>query len=258
MWKRFQHSNKVMVGICATYTILHNNTCALWSPWDTNKTIWPIHYICWMLELRLSGWSTPTARQTSLTLMTYWSSWIYKHRPLSMQWLTTPREPWIMRYARATASLSPVVLLAPLNQQVNLVFFARLTHTISFLVPSLRLFLLISWWRQWRQTHMCLNCLRPGLFVKQCKSLHECREWQKLHHSLLHIDSITSSTVSPTPLNPLTHVSSITATGLKSNILHMTCQASVTSNLSITTCALLHSGWWARVKQGTSFVFEHF
>ena len=36
---------------------------------------------------------------------------------------------------------------------------------------------------------LCINGLRPGHFVKLCKSLHRCRKWQKPHHTLLHVES---------------------------------------------------------------------
>lgn len=35
---------------------------------------------------------------------------------------------------------------------------------------------------------VCLNCLQPGHFIKDCKSLHRCRKCQKPHHTLLHVD----------------------------------------------------------------------
>ena len=33
---------------------------------------------------------------------------------------------------------------------------------------------------------LCMNCLRPGHFIKQCKSLNCCRKCQKPHHDWLH------------------------------------------------------------------------
>ena len=39
-----------------------------------------------------------------------------------------------------------------------------------------------------RQYGHCLNCLRHGHFVKDCKSLHHCKVCQRPHHLLLHID----------------------------------------------------------------------
>ena len=35
---------------------------------------------------------------------------------------------------------------------------------------------------------LCMNCLKPGHFIKQCKSLQRCRKCQKTHHMLLHQD----------------------------------------------------------------------
>ena len=88
-----------------------------------------------------------------------------------------------------------------------------------------------------KANNLCLNCLRPGHYLKHCKSLHKCRECQRPHHTLLHIDkgepsmaqtpTGNSSTSSSPPTLP--SVSSHTATGLKSNSLLMTCQLMVIS-----------------------------
>ena len=39
-----------------------------------------------------------------------------------------------------------------------------------------------------RAKGLCLNCLRPGHFVKECTSTNRCRMCQKAHHTLLHVD----------------------------------------------------------------------
>ena len=50
---------------------------------------------------------------------------------------------------------------------------------------------------------ICVNCLKLGHFVKQCKSLHHCKTCQKPHHTLLHIDNTpTLSSSTPTPPKP--------------------------------------------------------
>ena len=76
---------------------------------------------------------------------------------------------------------------------------------------------------------LCMNYLKPGHFVKQCKLLHRCRKYQKPHHTLLHVESkkVTPSTVAPIAqpstqptVNP---VLSNTAMGFTSNSLLMTC-----------------------------------
>ena len=74
---------------------------------------------------------------------------------------------------------------------------------------------------------LCLNCLRPGHFVKDCTSVHRCKKCQRSHHTLLHIEAKeenpsvaqrppTNSTAIPIP--------SYAATGIKSNLLLMTCR----------------------------------
>ena len=44
-----------------------------------------------------------------------------------------------------------------------------------------------------RSNGLCLNCLRPGHFVKGCRSLHKCRVCQKPHHTLLHLEESKGS-----------------------------------------------------------------
>ena len=36
-----------------------------------------------------------------------------------------------------------------------------------------------------KEHSVCMNCPRPGHFVKQCKSLHHCHKCQKTHYTLL-------------------------------------------------------------------------
>ena len=67
-----------------------------------------------------------------------------------------------------------------------------------------------------RGNDMCLNCLKPGHFVRQCKSLYRCRKCQKPHHTLLHTE--TTGTDNSTPLT----APSLAASGMKTNSLLMT------------------------------------
>ena len=56
-----------------------------------------------------------------------------------------------------------------------------------------------------KDNKLCLNCLKPGHFVRECKSLRRCRQCQKPHHTLLHVEpkdsapnqSPASSSVAP-------------------------------------------------------------
>ena len=78
----------------------------------------------------------------------------------------------------------------------------------------------------------CMNCLRSGHFVKQCKSLHRCRKCQRPHHTLLHIEaergSQTDTTSAPSH-SAAKPVTSHTAAGLSSNALLMTCRVLIDS-----------------------------
>ena len=76
---------------------------------------------------------------------------------------------------------------------------------------------------------LCLNCLRPGHFVKQCKSLHRCRRCQNPHHTLLHVDRKEQNTLPAAPApTPVTNVSAnVTTPGLSSHSLLMTCHVLV-------------------------------
>ena len=101
-----------------------------------------------------------------------------------------------------------------------------------------------------RSNDHCLNCLRPGHYVKECKSLHRCKHCQRPHHSLLHIDNKDSkSTANDTAIANVSgnHAS----VRLKSNLLLMTCQVLVESPQGKTRArALLDSG------SSASFVSE--
>ncbi len=75
---------------------------------------------------------------------------------------------------------------------------------------------------------ICMNCLRPGHFVKQCKLVHHCQTCQNPHHTLLHIDStptLTSST--PIPPKPCVHAPVVSATNVSRSPLMMTCMVLV-------------------------------
>ena len=73
--------------------------------------------------------------------------------------------------------------------------------------------------------NLCLNCLQPGHFVRQCKSLHRCKVCQKPHHTLLHVD--TKETNAPSSDSTVKPVSSNAAAGLASSALLMTCRVLV-------------------------------
>ena len=90
----------------------------------------------------------------------------------------------------------------------------------------------------------CLNCLRPGHFVKVCKSMHHCKVCQKPHYSLLHLDKPPEPDNSEVPAN-------CASVKVPSNPLLMTCQVSVQSHSGVMQVrALLDSG------SAASFVSE--
>lgn len=89
---------------------------------------------------------------------------------------------------------------------------------------------------------ICMNCLRPGHFVKQCKSVHYCRKCQKPHHTLLHVEK-TTTTNSSDPQQVVSTVSANTAVGLSPDSLLMTCrvQAQAPDGSTVEVRALLDS-----------------
>ena len=75
--------------------------------------------------------------------------------------------------------------------------------------------------------HLCMNCLRPGHFVKECTSVHRCRKCQKPHHTLLHLEHKDIAATSTGTTSTSQSVVSNTATGLSSKSLLMTCRVLV-------------------------------
>ena len=85
-----------------------------------------------------------------------------------------------------------------------------------------------------KTNNMCINCMRPGHYLKNCRSSHRCRVCQKPHHTLLHIEDkevIPHSAPTDTVQNTVSLAAPITsshvATGIKSNLLLMTCRVKV-------------------------------
>ena len=63
-----------------------------------------------------------------------------------------------------------------------------------------------------KDNHLCMNCLKPGHFVHECKSLHRCRKCQRPHHTLLHLDQGDAQGGTSLPTPPSSHpISPITA-----------------------------------------------
>ena len=49
---------------------------------------------------------------------------------------------------------------------------------------------------------LCMNCLGPNHFVRQCKSVHRCKQCQKPHHTLLHVEGTHKISSTPVTLTP--------------------------------------------------------
>ena len=68
---------------------------------------------------------------------------------------------------------------------------------------------------------LCLNCLRPGHYVRDCASSHRRKKCHKPHHTLLHVEAKDESPVQTPPV--VTPISSNVTMGIQSNTLLMTC-----------------------------------
>ena len=99
--------------------------------------------------------------------------------------------------------------------------------------------------------NLCMNCLAPNHFVRQCKSVQRCKRCQRPHHTLLHVDASPVSSASasvtsareqrtdndtPAPSQPMSPdapayvpVGSHFALKLRSNTLKMTCRVLVSA-----------------------------
>ena len=115
-----------------------------------------------------------------------------------------------------------------------------------------------------RSNGLCLNCLKPGHFVKNCPSSNRCKKCQRSHHTLIHEDTKVSqatatvstpqirSPTSSTQVESNAHASCVSTGTAVPNTLLMTCQVKVNApeGTSIKARALLDSG------STTSFVSE--
>lgn len=101
-----------------------------------------------------------------------------------------------------------------------------------------------------KHNNLCLNCMKPGHFVRNCQSSHRCRRCQKPHHSLLHVETRNedptgdSSTGEPgSPPGTVAPVTTNATIGSQSNVLLMTSYVVVEApdGTSVQTRALLDS-----------------
>ena len=102
--------------------------------------------------------------------------------------------------------------------------------------------------------NLCLNCLRCGHFMKQCKSLNWCKVCQKPHHTVLHLEAKDNlSTANPSSDTAVKLISSNAAARLMSKSLLVTCRILVDApdGSSVEPRAILNSA------SSTSFVSDH-
>ena len=78
---------------------------------------------------------------------------------------------------------------------------------------------------------LCMNCLKSGHFARSCKSLNRCKKCQGIHHTSMHIDTVSGSSEKP-PDSSLVQSQSVDSvpshatSGHQSNSLLMTCYVS--------------------------------
>ena len=101
--------------------------------------------------------------------------------------------------------------------------------------------------------HICMNYIRPGHFVKECTSQHQCRICQKPYHTLLHLEHKDNASTSIGTTSISQPVVSNTATRLSSKSLLMMCCVLVDApdGSSMEARAILDSA------SSASFVSEH-
>ena len=102
-----------------------------------------------------------------------------------------------------------------------------------------------------KSSDLCVNCLRPGHFVKHCRSTNRCRRCQKSHHTLLHVEQ-KADPISPTPVADTNMYANASTTGGSQGSILMTCRVLATGpdGSSIECRALLDSA------SSASFVSE--
>ena len=109
-----------------------------------------------------------------------------------------------------------------------------------------------------RDNGVCLNCLRPGHFAKQCCSVQKCNKCQKHHHFWWHVnmqdkEAKLSNAASPCKENLGVLATHTSQSSSSHQVLLMTCQVRLTSPDGHTTKvrALLDSA------SSASFITEH-
>ena len=92
-----------------------------------------------------------------------------------------------------------------------------------------------------REHDLCMNCLRPGHFLKQCPSGQKCKKCSKPHHSWLHVDvesrQRTQSPAAEKEKMTTIQTSHLSQTKQNCQALLMTCQIKVVGHDGMITQA---------------------
>ena len=80
-----------------------------------------------------------------------------------------------------------------------------------------------------KNSKLCFNCLKPGHFVKMCRSNQHCKACQGPHHTLLHVEPTVGIPNQSNQINPSQNVQSHTVSELNNSTLLMTCRVLVHS-----------------------------
>ena len=108
-----------------------------------------------------------------------------------------------------------------------------------------------------KKNALCLNCLRPGHFLKDCPTEQRCKDCRKPHHSLMHIAPTKRETEPRCAKSPSTEDTVVASTHVSQlhncrQVLLMTCRVKIVAPDGSTTHAraLLDSA------SSTSFITE--
>ena len=193
-----------------------------------------------------SGSVIARPQQTSLTTMTFLNSSTFELRHQNHHHLILPGGPASLSHGHHILRSIPLVsllhllllvlthpsIVQPVKKEKHPLYactkFRTLSHDDMMSIV--------------KSNKLCLNCMRPGQYARECTSSHRCKRCQRPHHTLLHVETKEQS--SPPDLPPTTSVSNHATMGLCPNLLLMTCRVLIEAPDGSTTLAraLLDSG----------------